>query len=117
MRNRQTGVSLTGLMIGAVILIFGALLGMKVGPAYAEFSSARSIVRTIAVEKRGASVAEIRKAWTTKTMIDEIKALGADDLEVTKEGGEIVISFAYRKEIPLFANVGVYIDFVGNSKE
>jgi len=27
-----------------------------------------------------------------------------------------VISFAYRKEIPLFANLGVYLDFAANSK-
>lgn len=117
MRKRQTGISLTGLMIAAVILIFGALLGMKVGPAYAEFSSAKNIIRTIAMEKRGSGVAEIRKAWSTKTMIDEISAVGADDLEITKEGGEIVISFAYRKEVPLFANIGIYIDFAANSKE
>jgi len=117
MRNRQTGVSFTGLIIGAVILIVVALLGMKVGPAYAEFSSAKAMIRTIAVEKRGGSVADIRKAWSTKTMIDNISVIGPDDLEVTKEGGEILISFAYRKEVPLFANMGLYIDFAANSKE
>ena len=117
MRNRQTGISLTGLIVGAVILIFVALLGMKVGPAYAEFSGAKSLIRTIAAEKRGSSVADIRKTWQIKTMIDDVKAIGADDLEVTKDGGEIVISFAYRKEIPLFANIGLYIDFAANSKE
>ena len=117
MRNRQTGVSLTGLIIGAVILIVGALAGMKVVPAYMEFSTAKTMIRTIATEKRGGSVAEIRKAWSTKTMIDNIASVGPDDLEVTKEGGEIVISFAYRKEVPLFANLGLYIDFAANSKE
>jgi hypothetical protein len=35
---------------------------------------------------------------------------------VTKEGNEVVISFAYRKEVPLFANVGLYIDFAASSK-
>jgi hypothetical protein len=28
----------------------------------------------------------------------------------------VVISFAYRKDIPLFANVGVYLDFAATSK-
>ena len=27
----------------------------------------------------------------------------------------MVIGFAYRKEVPLFANVGLYIDFAANS--
>ena len=38
------------------------------------------------------------------------------DLEVTKEGAGLVIAFAYRKEVPLFANLGMYIDFSANSK-
>ena len=29
----------------------------------------------------------------------------------------MVIAFAYRKEVPLFANLGVYIDFAASSKD
>ena len=117
MRNKQTGVSLSGLIIVFVILIVVALLGMKVGPAFAEFYTAKKHITQIAQDKRGGSVAEIRKAWDTKTMIDEVKTISAADLEVTKDGTDVVISFAYKKEIPLFANVGLYINFEANSKE
>ena len=117
MRNRQTGVSLSGLIVVFAILIVIALLGMKVGPAYSEFLTAKNIIKTIAQEKRNASVQEIRKAWDTKTMIDEVKVISSNDLEITKDAGDVVISFAYKKEVPLFANVGLYIDFAANSKE
>lgn len=117
MRNKQTGVSLSGLIIVFVILIFVALLGFKVGPAVGEFMTAKKHITAIAQEKRGASVAEIRKAWETKTMIDDVKTISATDLEITKDGGEVLISFAYKKEVPLFANIGLYIDFAANSKE
>ena len=40
MRSKQTGVSLSGLIVVFVILIFIALLGFMVGPAVAEFYSA-----------------------------------------------------------------------------
>ncbi len=117
MRNKQTGVSLSGLIIVFVILIFVALLGMKVGPAVGEFFTAKKHIKAIAQEKRNASVAEIRKSWDQRTMIDEIKTISASDLEITKDGGDVVISFAYKKEVPLFANIGLYIDFAANSKE
>lgn len=117
MRSKQTGVSLSGLIIVFVVLIVIALLGMKVGPAFAEFFTAKKHIVAIAQEKRGGSVAEIRKAWDTKTMIDEVKTISAADLEVTKDGSDVVISFAYKKEVPLFANVGLYIDFEANSKD
>jgi hypothetical protein len=38
------------------------------------------------------------------------------DLEITKEGNEIVVSFAYEKRIPLFYNISVLIDFAGSSR-
>jgi len=29
----------------------------------------------------------------------------------------VVIAFAYRKEIPLFTGVGLYLDFAANSRD
>jgi len=50
-------------------------------------------------------------------MIDEVAVISDKDLDITKDGGEVVISFAYKKEVPLFSNVGLYLDFAANSKE
>ena len=116
MRNRQLGVSLVGLIVGAVILIFVLLLGMKLFPPYLEFFTAKKHIAQIAHEQRAGTVGDVRKAWQLKTAIDDVPALNDKDLEITKEGGEIVISFAYRKDVPLFANVGVYLDFSASSK-
>jgi hypothetical protein len=49
--------------------------------------------------------------------VDDITSIKGADLEITKDGGTVVITAAYRKEIPLFANVGVYIDFAATSKQ
>ena len=117
MHTKQSGVSLSGLLIGVVVLACLALAGFRIGPAYSEFFTAKKMIAQIAVENRNGTVASIRKAWSTKTMIDDIKAVTSEDLEITKDGGDIVISFAYKKQVPLFSNVGLYIDFAANSKE
>jgi hypothetical protein len=62
-------------------------------------------------------VGEIRKGFDQRASIDAIESVKGSDLEVTKDGGGIVVSVGYRKEIPLVANVGVYIDFRASSKE
>jgi len=116
MRNRQRGVSLMGLIIGAVILIFVLLLGMKTLPPYLEYFTAKKHITQIAQEQRAGTVGDVRRAWQLKTAIEDVPSISDKDLEVTKDGGEIVISFAYRKEVPLFANVGVYMDFAASSK-
>jgi len=116
MRNRQLGVSLMGLIFGAVILIFVLLLGMKMFPPYMEYFTAKKHIAQIAQEQRNGTVGDVRKAWQLKTAIEDVPSVNDKELEVTKEGGEIVISFAYRKEVPLFSNVGVYMDFAASSK-
>ena len=116
MRNRQLGVSLVGLILGAIVLIFVLLLFMKVFPPYLEFFTAKKFITQIAQEQRGGTVLDIRRSWQLKTAIEDVNSINEKDLEITKEGGEVIISFSYRKDVPLFANVGVYLDFAASSK-
>jgi hypothetical protein len=62
-------------------------------------------------------VADIRKTWDNRATIDDINSVKAADIEITKEGSDLVISAAYRKEVPLAGNMGIYIDFRAVSKE
>ncbi len=117
MRMKQLGVSLGGLMVGAAIFIVLAMFGMKLGPSYLEFFAIKKAVNAIAQEKRGATVIEIRKTFDARATIDDISTVKGADLEITKEGNELVISANYRKEIPMAANMGVYIEFRAVSKE
>ena len=116
MQGRQRGLSLGGLFVGLLVLIVLALLGMKLIPAYMEYGTAKNAIQAIARERTGATPVEIRRAFDSRAAIDDITAVKASDLDITKEGGEVVISFAYRKEVPLFMNVGVYMDFAASSK-
>jgi len=118
MRSKQLGISLGGLMAGAAVLIVLAMIGMKLLPSYIEFFAVKKAVNALASESRaGTTVTEIRKNFDQRATIDDINSIKGSDLEVTKDSGGIVITAAYRKEIPLFANIGVYIDFRAASKE
>ena len=114
--QKQRGVSLTNLFIGLFVLIFLALLAMKLIPAYMEYGTAKNAIDSIARDKANGTPADIRRAFDSRAAIDDIKAVRATDLDITKEGGEVVIGFAYRKEVPLFSNVGVYIDFAASTR-
>jgi len=118
MRRQQLGIGLGGLMVGAVIFIVLAMIGLKLAPSYLEFFAIKKAVNALASETRGgATVAEIRKSFDQRAMIDDISTIKGSDLGVTKDSGGLVISAGYRKEIPLFANIGVYIEFKASSKE
>jgi hypothetical protein len=116
MRSRQSGVSLGGLVVVLFILIILGLLALKVLPPYMEFRTAKNAIEAVARERQGASVNDVRKAFDARAQIDDINSVKSQDLEVTKDGPEIVIAFAYRKEVHLFRNVGLYFDFAANSR-
>ncbi len=112
----QRGVTLAGLMMLLFVLIFVALFGFKLIPAYIDFYTAKKAINAVAREKQGTTAAEIRRSFELRSAIDDLK-VRSSDLDITKDGNELVIGFAYRKEVPLFANVGIYIDFAASSKD
>ena len=112
----QRGVTLAGLIVLLFVLIVVALFGFKLIPVYIDFYTAKKAINVVAREKQGSTAAEIRRSFELRSAIDEIK-VKPSDLEITKDGNELVIGFAYRKEVPLFANVGIYIDFAASSKD
>lgn len=118
MRKNQLGISLIGLMFGGVIFIVMVMMALKLLPSYLEFFAIKKVINSIALEKRaGATVKEIRNSFEQRATVDDITSIKSADLEVTKDGSDLVISAAYRKEIPLVSNIGVYIDFRAASKE
>ncbi len=116
MQKKQLGVSLGGLVVALFILIILGLLGLKVAPPYMEYSSIKKAVVSVAQEKSGASMSDIRKAFDARSGIDDFTSVKGV-LDVTKEGGQLVITATYRKEVPLFWNVGLFWDFVATSKD
>ncbi|NJN40618.1 MAG: DUF4845 domain-containing protein [Gammaproteobacteria bacterium] len=117
MQRRQRGMSAIGIFMVLVLLVFAALIGMRVTPAYLEYFAIKKAIASMTQsgELRGGTVADVRKAFDRHQAIDDFTAIGPQDLEITKDGGELVISFAYEKRVPLFYNISLIIDFAGSS--
>jgi len=116
LRERQRGVSLGGLLVVMFIVVVLGIMSLKVIPGYIEYGKAKAAIEAIAADKsKNSSVLEVRRAFDARATIDDITIPKASDLEITKDGGNVVISFSYRKEFPLFSNVGLYVDFAASS--
>ena len=117
MQRKQKGLGFAGVLTLLVALILVAIAGLKIVPAYIEYFTIKSALAgmTQSGQLRNASVADVRKAFDSRTQIDGITSIGPQDLEITKEGNEIVVGFAYEKRINLFRNVSLLIEFSGSS--
>lgn len=115
--KRQQGVTLTGVIVIGMLIVLVAVAGMRILPDVIEYYSilkdAKAVVQDPA--SRGATVSDIRRAFDRRAQIDDITSIKGLDLDISKEGNEIVIAFAYVKKIPLAAKVSLVIDFEGST--
>lgn len=113
----QRGLSLNTLMLGGAAVGVVALLGMKAIPPWIEYGNAVKAIKGTATDAslKDSSVAQVRTAFGKRADMDDVKSVKPEDLEITKEGGELVISFKYEKKVPLFYNVSLLFDFEGSS--
>jgi len=112
----QRGVTLFGLMFWAIVVGFGALIGMRVLPTLNEYFTIQKAVNKIAQENL-TTVGEIRKAFDKQKEVEySIQTIGGKDLVITKDNDKVVISFAYDKEIELLKPVYLLIKYEGRSK-
>src|SRR5262245_3695229 len=98
-KSRQRGVSLfTLIFFLAVIGAVGAVL-MQAFPSMIEHQAA---LKAINRAKDEGTVAAVRSAFDRSAQVENINSISGKDLEVTKDGDRVVVSFAYEKEFHLF---------------
>ena len=115
--RHQRGVSLSGLLVWGVVIAAVALLGIRVAPDVIDYYKIKKIVASTAANSSGKTVPEIRSIFGKYAEVDHIETITAADLDISKEGNEVVIAFGYEKRIPLFLNVSLLIEFQGSSSE
>jgi len=111
--DRQGGMSLTGLILGLIVVGLVAVLAIKVIPSWLEYRSIKDGIGR--VKEEGGSVAEMQKAFDRFADINNVTSLRGRDLIISKDGGEPEISFAYQKRIALTDNASIVIDYDGTT--
>jgi hypothetical protein len=114
--NRQRGIALGQLLLWGFVLAIVAIIGMKAVPSVIEYYTILKNVKTVANQAgEGSTVGQVRSAYAKYAEIDNTKSLSPDDLDIYKEGGQIVIAFSYEHRIPLFGPVSLVIDYEGSA--
>jgi Domain of unknown function (DUF4845) len=113
--KRQRGLSLIGVLFVGLIVVFLLLVGAKLVPAIVEYLAIERAVQKI--KNEGSTVGDIRSAFDRHATIDDIKSINSKDLDITKEGDQIVISYAYAYNVQILDNVRLVIDFAGTTRD
>ena len=110
--QRQRGMGFVMLIFVFAVCAFVLLMGLKLFPVYSQFFNIKSVFKGMAAseEVRSGTVTEIRKSFDRRATIGYVEDITADDLEITKEGGETIVSAAWQKKIPLFTGYTLLVD-------
>lgn len=115
--KKQRGMGMLGVLMMLVLLVAGAIIMMKAIPPYLEYFAIKKAFTALKNETKSGNTKAIKDKFDARATIDDIKSITANDLEISKDGGEVVVSASYQKVVPLFANISLLIDFQASTRE
>lgn len=117
-QRQQRGLSMIGLLFWGIIIVFVALVAMKLIPAYVEYFEIRKILRDLGNEVSGKNMSngDIRERFEKRAMIDNITAVSPADLAIGRENGQTVVSVDYSFQAHLVGNLSLLADFSASSE-
>ena len=111
--RRMRGLGLIQLIVVLAVVGFLGVMAAKLMPSYIDYFNVKKMFAGMeqAGETKG-TVREIRSAFDRRNAIEDVKAIRADDIEITKEGGETILTASWSARVPLVYNINACVDFL-----
>jgi Domain of unknown function (DUF4845) len=111
-RHRQRGLTMTGFILTAVVVVAVVMLGFRVLPPYMEYFTVKKVMaKTLEDSKQGFSLYQFRRDFDLKASADYIDSVQGSDIQVNKEGNALVATAAWTKTLHLVGNVSLLLEF------
>ncbi len=111
--KRQRGMTLTGWMTVIALILFFAMLGMKIGPIYLENLTVKDVVESLKDEplitKRSAS--QVKSMIMKRLDINGVYDLKSDHVKVKKSPGIMKVSIDYQVQKKMVGNIDILVTF------
>ena len=112
-QRSQSGVSKIGLLLVAVFLGFFFIFGLKVGPIYVDNNLIVGLCQDLIDngEANNMSVGDVHNRVSSARRINNITDFDLSSILMRKASDEAIITVAYEKRVPLFANLDIVVVF------
>jgi hypothetical protein len=115
--SRQRGLSMIGFLFVIAVLVFLAMLAMKLVPAYVEFFSVKKILNSMGQESdiKSQSNADIRYDFSKRAYVGDVTVVKPEDISIDRSSGMPVIAVNYEFRTKLVGNTSLVVDFSASS--
>jgi hypothetical protein len=111
-RNRQGGLTMTGFLLTAIVAVAVVMIGFRMVPPYIEYFTVKKIMaKTLDDSKQGFSLYQFRRDFDLKASADYIDSVKGSDIEVSKEGNNLVATASWTRTLHLVGNVSLLLEF------
>ena len=111
--RKQKGITFIGLVLVIAAVVFLAVIGMKVVPAYIEFFSVKKVLQRISSDPGFDSMSkkDIESAFNKSADAGYITVIKGSDLGIAKGESGNVVTAQYQVTLPIVANASILLDF------
>jgi hypothetical protein len=111
-RRQQGGLSIVGFIFVAAMVMLAVMVGFRMVPAYIEWYTVKKVMNnTLQTSKEGFTLYQFRRDFDLKASADYIDSVRGADIEVTKEGNQLVATASWQRVLHLAGNVSLLLEF------
>jgi hypothetical protein len=111
-RQRQRGLTITGFLFVAIVAVIAVMISFRMIPAYIEWYTVQKVMaNTLQSSKEGFTLYQFRRDFDLKAAADYIDSVRGSDIEVSKEGNQLVASASWSRVLHLVGNVSLLLEF------
>jgi hypothetical protein len=111
-RHRQGGLTMTGFLLTAFVAVAVVMIGFRMVPPYIEYFTVKKVMaKTLDDAKQGFSLYQFRRDFDLKASADYIDSVQGSDIQVTKEGNNLVAVASWTRTLHLIGNVSLLLEF------
>jgi len=115
-RHRQGGLTMTGFLFTAIVAVIAVMIGFRMVPPYIEYFTVKKVMgRTLEETRQPFSLYQFRRDFDLKASADYIDSVKGSDIEVAKEGNNLVATASWTRTLHLVGNVSLLLEFESTS--
>lgn len=111
--KKQQGITVIGMVFIAFLVVCGIVAAAKLTPAYIEYMSVKKVLKAMTNDPdfKNMTPKQARESYSRRASIDNITSLTEKDLDISKDGNELVVEGNYSVKVPLVANLSALMEF------
>lgn len=111
--GREKGISFLGILFVAIVVVFSALILIRIVPPYLDFYQVKDSLDILAKDPAtaGMSKARLREMFSRRLHVNNINNIDPNKLEIENDKGKTKLVIKYETRVHVMGNLDAVINF------